>query len=270
MLGSILEGSKMFGFVAQFIAGGNLEAASCGKFGGLSTSVLSGSLLLLVALTLVNVPLSLTHMAVGSVIGGSIACGIAVNAPYLWVVFSAWIVSPLLAAGLTFLIYRSVRSLVLHMSLPALDLFNRTAVTVVVFAMAYSLGANNVGFVNGLSGIRALDHLYTLSSLGAIALGAVVFGRGVSRTMGPDLVVLNPIGVVTGMFSSALLMWLFTQFTLPVSATQMVLGGMVGAGLAGRSLLLNKRVAFEIVGSWPLATLLSVIVGLLVTAQLKV
>lgn len=269
ILGSIFEGHKMFKFEIFLLRARDLRMIACTRTGDLVMSILITSILLMVALTFIHLPMSLTNVAAGAAIGAAVSCNLAVNLSYLWFVFSAWMVAPLLSAALTFLIYRIVRSLVARMSLASLDAFNRTAVTIVVFAMAYSLGANNIGFINTLSGVPSDAYLYILSVFVAILCGAVVFGRGVSRTMGPDLVILSPIGVLTSMFSSAALLWGFTQFGLPMSATQMVLGGIVGAGLSRSVFFLNRRLFFEIVGSWPVVTLLSIGASYLVAARLS-
>jgi len=268
-LGSVLEGQKMLTFANHLLPSTDLAAVPCAGAWGLSLSVLATSLALLAGLTALRLPLSLTNVAVGAMVGGALHCGLPLSAPYLWSVFAVWMASPLLTALLTYLAINAIRRFVVRMALPTLDLFDRTAVTVVVFAMAYSLGANNVGLVNALAGIRSGGYADALLVLAAVACGAALLGRGVSRTMGSDLIVLSPIGLLTSMFTTALVMWALTQFGVPMSATQMVVGGILGAGLSARSVLLNKRLAFEILGSWPAATALSVVVGYLAAAALR-
>ena len=66
---------------------------------------------------------------------------------------------------------------------------------------------------------------------------------------------LSPQGVFSAFVSSSLLVWFGTQFALPVSISQCLLGGMFGAAYSRAFSAINRRLAGETVSVWLLAPL---------------
>ncbi|MEM2955671.1 MAG: hypothetical protein QXM25_03030, partial [Nitrososphaerales archaeon] len=58
--------------------------------------------------------------------------------------------------------------------------------------------------------------------------------------------------------------WLFTQFSIPISITQAVIGGIFGASLVKRCVIFNRVMLYEIIGSWIAITLISFILSMLI------
>jgi phosphate/sulfate permease len=79
----------------------------------------------------------------------------------------------------------------------------------------------------------------------------VVFGKGsVSATVGDRLMALSPAGVLSTFWGSSISVWAGTQFGLPISITQCLLGGMFGAASTKKVHVLNDRLALETILSW--------------------
>jgi phosphate/sulfate permease len=76
---------------------------------------------------------------------------------------------------------------------------------------------------------------------------------------------LSPLGVVATFLSSAVLIWLGTQLTIPISISQCLIGGMFGAAFTKQISGINSRLAAESMASW-----LAVPVGAFLLALLLV
>lgn len=227
------------------------------------------TLLLMLLFNLLHLPISLSHVSVGVYVGGSFAIGFALNTPHLQLVLLSWLFVPLISALTGIMIYIFMARIASHLSLITIDALDRGAVTITVFYVAYALGANNLGLINSLYRPLILDDpvlMMTMVFFVAItsALGTAAFGKRITKRVGEDLIVLSPIGVVTSMFASALLMWAFTQFSIPISMTQAVIGGVVGAGLIKRYAVFNRAVLYEIIGGWVIVTFVGFILSALV------
>jgi len=220
-------------------------------------------------LTLLPIPVSLSHLIVGAYVGANFATGSLIDINALGLIILSWLLVPVFSAIITMLLYLLITRIAQHFSLLTLDAFNRIAIMTVVFYIAYALGANNIGMINSLYMPFVYDNLVLpelmilIISISAIT-GIVIFGKRITKTVGEDLIVLSPKGVLTGMFSSALLMWLFTQFSIPISMTQAIVGGIVGAGLVKRNVIFNRIILYEIIGSWVAVTTIGFMISVLI------
>ena len=59
------------------------------------------------------------------------------------------------------------------------------------------------------------------------------------------------------MLGSAIVASLFTALSVPVSLTQVVIGGMLGAGVAHRPSIVNTRELFALILGWAIVTIVS-------------
>jgi phosphate/sulfate permease len=152
------------------------------------------------------------------------------------------------------------------------DLLNRVATPASAFLVSYTLGANNLGLLRGsviAADPTAATDLLALSvvSVGialSAFLGAALFGRGaVAGTIGDRMLDLPPQGVMTLFFASSIVVWVGTQFALPISIAQCVLGGMFGASLAKRVAVMNTRLVNETILSWFTVPMLAFVFALL-------
>ncbi|MCP8305218.1 MAG: inorganic phosphate transporter [archaeon] len=250
VMGALIEGGKM----ERTLIGSVTENITTVVL----LSVFIATFSLMLVFTLLHIPISLSHVVVGAYAGASFASGLFLNIVNLEVIILSWLLVPILSALITILFYTLIVHMVKHFSLLTLDAFNRLAVMVIIFYIAYALGANNVGLINGLYtpfifDSALLEFMVIVVAI-SVVLGAIIFGKRITKTVGEDLIVLSHIGVLTSMFSSALLMWSFTQYSIPISITQAVIGGIVGAGLIKRHVIFNRTILYEVIGSWVAVT----------------
>jgi phosphate/sulfate permease len=251
LVGALAEGPKMTSSLVPSLA---LSSDYPVILSALLTSVL-----LLFILSSVGRPMSLSMTLVGAFLGATYGEGIAISPPRTELVIGFWFVAPLTTALLTYALYTFMRSVASNLPLITVDLLNRSATTGAAFLVSYTLGANNLGLLQSslIAGDpTAPNDLLSLSLLAVgiallAAVGAALFGRGaVSGTVGDRMLALLPQGVMTLFISSSVVVWVGTQFALPISIAQCVLGGMFGASLAKRLAVMNTKLVYETMLSW--------------------
>ena len=136
--------------------------------------------------------------------------------------------------------------------------------------MAYVLGANNIGLIygstvvsssNGQADLEVILLLVLAGIFGMITLGRSALGG----VMGDRMLTLSPQGVFAAFISSALVVWVGTQYGLPVSISQCLLGGMIGAALSRSISAVNVRLVSETLSLWVVAPVVAfALSGLLV------
>lgn len=217
------------------------------------------SLVLLLVLSVAGRPMSLSMTFVGAFIGATYGANLPISAQRTALVIGFWFLAPLATAILTFLIYTFVRPATFNQPLTRVDLLNRVAIAVSAFLVSYTLGANNIGLLQSsvIAGDSAAQGdlaslFFVMVGMALLAfLGAALFGRGaVAGTIGDRMLDLPAQGVMTLFISSSIVVWVGTQFALPISIAQCVLGGMFGASLAKRLAVMNTKLVLETVISW--------------------
>lgn len=248
LAGVFLEGPKM----ERSLAGGITSSTT--QTVAIEVLILSFTIMLL--LSVLRIPVSLGNILVGAYSGASLAAQIPLNSPQILLILLSWLSVPAFSALITILIYRIVSIVVPNWSLITLDTVNRAAVLGITFYVAFAMGANNLGMVRSVlapfqhAGIEVQAILFSLAAL----MGMLLFGRGISGVIGDELLALSPVGVLTAMFGGASVMLLLTQFRIPVSITQAIVGGMVGVSLTRDVRVINRRILGEILASWILVT----------------
>lgn len=244
LLGVLLEGSEMLkslnGSLAPFASSQDILVA------------LAVTAVFTVLLSLAKIPASFSMVLVAAFVGAVYASSLVLNYSRLEEIVGFWIAAPLAAAALAFVIYNVVVRAVAGLNLITLDSVSRYGVIFTSLVIAYVLGANNIGLIYGttLAGASPSDLFAVFLTLVAIA-GMLAFGRGgVSGTIGDRMLVLSPLGVVSTFLASAMVLFVGTQFGIPISLTQCLLGGMLGAALSKQVRILNNRLVVENLVSW--------------------
>ncbi len=258
LAGALLEGPKM-------------ESSLVGSLSPATTSAVllatvSTSILLTLAFTVLDLPVSFSLVMVGAFLGGTVSSGLAVSPAHSEAVIAFWFVAPLMAAAIAFVVYSSAARLVSRFGLLTVDALNRYGSVVSSLAVSYTLGANNLGLIYGSAGVGGLTGLQNEGAVVALTLvavaGFVTLGRGgVSGTIGDKMLVLSPQGVVSSFMASSIVVWAATQMTIPVSIGQCLLGGMIGAAFTRNVAVLNRKLAIETTSLWLVAPMLAFIVG---------
>ena len=179
----------------------------------------------------------------------------------------SWVASPLGAMVLAYLLHRFL-SPWLEARLGGLVLYDRVirlGIVLIGIWGSYALGANNVANVTGVyvgAGILSVK-LATLIGGGSIALGVVTFSRRVMETVGEKLVPLGPLPALLAVAAQAASLQVFAVLGVPVSASQAVVGAVVGIGLVKGVRTVNRWQLLAIVAGWVLTPALAGLVGAL-------
>ncbi len=108
----------------------------------------------------------------------------------------------------------------------------------------------------------------TWGGAGAMALGALIFGKGVAETVGKSIIPLDLQSAFAVQTSSAVGLHVFSMIGIPVSTSQAVVGALLGVGLVHGIKTVSRRKMLEVVVGWvvtpALAGLVSYLVYLLV------
>jgi phosphate/sulfate permease len=264
LLGSILEGPKMAGSLVGSIA-------PTASVSALIATVLT-SLALTLAMTLLDLPVSFSMVMVGAFIGATLASALVPNAVRSLMVIAFWFVAPLGTALLTYVIYKGTKGLVSGLGILAVDSVNRSGALVSAFAVSYTLGANNIGmFFGGLGSTAssmAQGEVFGLLALSAV-VGVVLLGRdSLGGVVGDRMLALSPQGVFSAFVASSVLVWAGTQLALPVSITQCLIGGMLGAAFTRHVSIVNTRLVAETVSLWVVAPVVALGLSFLLTLAL--
>jgi PiT family inorganic phosphate transporter len=99
------------------------------------------------------------------------------------------------------------------------------------------------------------DHFYVptwvvISAASAIALGTYVGGWRIIRTVGTRIIKMDPAQGFTAQGAGAAVILVSSHFGFPLSTTQVISGGVIGAGAGKRLSAVRWGVAGDIVTAW--------------------
>jgi len=243
-LGTLLEGHKL----STVVDGGILPALSTSSL----LMILVGSIVVMTIVTVFRLPLALSQVTVGAGWGIALATGLRMGDAYSIQVVASWILSPALA----FLGSAMIESTVLQLGGKIKDTMTlnhlyANLTLIAGFYAAYTLGANTLGLLVGLFPTTPADHLLLSLMFSACTVFGIVFlSGGTVRSVAENLVGLNPSTALSAQFGCAVSVHLFTQLGLPVSISQVVIGGMEGAASVKRIAITNRRLLEQILAGW--------------------
>ena len=204
-------------------------------------------------MTLLGLPISSTQATVGAIIGASLVSG-GVNLQPLYKIFLSWVLTPLGGLIAAYLPYK------LATSFPATaigrfathDRLVRWGLVLATCYCAYSLGANNVANVTGVYVGAGVLSTVAAALLGAaaIALGILTFSKNVIRTVGSRLVSLDPFAALAVICGEAITLHVYAMLGVPVSASQAVVGAVLGIGLVKGTKTINTRMLLMVLSGW--------------------
>ena len=184
-LGAVLAGGEVTSTIRKGIVDAELLSGSPDLmiYGMLAALLAAGTWLLIASRN--GWPVSTTHSIVGAIVGFA-AVGIGVDAVQwgkVGTIVMSWVVSPLTAGFIAYLIYQSVHKLILHHEDP-LERAKRF-VPVYIFFAAFTMTL--VTILKGLSHVGlnlSLTESYVLATV--IALGVALLGAVLIRRIQPD------------------------------------------------------------------------------------
>ena len=209
------------------------------------------------------IPSSSSHALIGGLIGAGMAKA-GFSAVVWWgtlktVAAIAW--SPLLGFALALLLWLIMAWLLMRSTPYAVD--QKFRVLQLCSAALYSIGhgANDAQktmgiiasllFAKGLLGSSFYVPFWVvLSCQLAMALGTLVGGWRIVKTMGSKITRLRPVQGFCAETAGAMTLYLATSFGVPVSTTHTITGAIVGVGAARRVSAVRWGIAGSIIIAW--------------------
>lgn len=255
ILGSIIEGQKPMGTVGYF-TGLDINLAL------LATIVAA---LVVTGMTYFGIPVSTSQAILGAVMG--VAIYTSGFAAFPWDKFTkiiaSWLIAPLGAMVISIGLYQLMGIISRRIkSLPAFMLAMKIGIIVVGSYGAYTLGANNVANTTGVfvgAGIFT-PFLGTVIGGLAIAFGACTYSKKVMATVGGKITPLDIPTAFVAVLAEAIILHIFTQVGVPVSASQAIVGAVIGIGLAKGIRTISVKKTNQILAGWVLALLVSILI----------
>jgi PiT family inorganic phosphate transporter len=100
-----------------------------------------------------------------------------------------------------------------------------------------------------------------ISCNGAMALGTLLGGWRIVRTMGSRITRLTPVQGVCAETAGSITLFLATGLGIPVSTTHTITGAIVGVGAARRASAVRWNVAQRIVIAWVITMPAAALIG---------
>lgn len=255
------------GVIAGAVSGGAGAAGTLTQLGGVNALAGSFAVALAAGLTVAGInraalPVSTSQAIIGAIIGWNLFTGSPTDAGVLARIVSAWVLSPVLAAGFAILLYVLTRWWLrrARIHLVSLDAYTRVGLLAVGAFGAYALGANNIANVMGVfvpaspfepvalgawGQVTSTQQLFLLGAL-AIAVGIHTHSYRVMTTVGSQIFRLTPVLALVVVLAQALVLFLFSSVALqawlsragfpapplvPVSSTQAIIGAILGIAI---------------------------------------
>ena len=210
-----------------------------------------------------GIPSSSSHALIGGLAGAAVAKGgfAALVAKGLLTITVAIVLSPLLGFLLGMALMVIVAHLFAHTAPHRVDRWFRRLQF--FSASMYSLGHGGndaqktmgiiamVLFTAGISGPKFhVPFWVVLSCQGAIALGTLLGGWRIVKTMGMRITKLKPVGGFCAETGGAITLFLATGLGIPVSTTHTITGAIIGVGATRKLAAVRWGVAERIVWAW--------------------
>jgi PiT family inorganic phosphate transporter len=278
------------------VLSGSGAAETLGELG--AVNALGGSFMVALAagfsvfwMTRLKLPVSTSQAIVGAIVGWNLFAGMPTDYNSLTKIVFSWIISPVLAAIFAILLYLMVKQILKRFSISMLrlDVLTRTGLIIVGAFGAYSLGANNIANVMGVFvpaspfetinilglNISSTQQLFFLGSV-AIAIGIFTYSHKVMQTVGNKVVRLTPLSALIVVLAESLVLFLFASESVhnwliahnlpalplvPVSSSQLVVGGVIGIGIIQGGKTIKFKVAGKIALGWIITPVIAALIS---------
>jgi PiT family inorganic phosphate transporter len=243
-------------------------------------------------LTVLGYPVSTTQAIVGAIVGWDLFSGAHIDYGALDKIVLSWLISPILAAVFSALLYKliayGIKCARIHMF--RLDALTRAGLLIAGIAGSYSLGANNISNVVGIFvpispfadisflgwfKLNAAQQLFLLGGV-AIAVGTFTYGKKVMLTVGEGITEMSPVAAFVAVLANAVVLFLFASQDLqtfllghglpafplvPVSSSQAIVGSVIGIGLIKGGRGIRWRMLGEITLAWMATPIVAILIS---------
>lgn len=238
-----------------------------------------------------SIPVSTSQAIVGAIIGWNFFAGRTTDLTILSQIITAWFLGPVFGGIFAIMLYALLKFIFTRWKIHILRKDGLTRIALILagaFGM-YALGANNIANVMGVfiksSPLPALQlplgitlsHAQVLFLLGgiAISIGICTYSHKVIETIGNTIMKLSPLMAWVVVLAHGLVLYIFSSTELrdflischlppiplvPVSATQAIIGSVIGLGLAKGGRDLNWNIIGKIVVSFIITPITSAII----------
>jgi len=250
VVGFVVQGSSMQHTIrAIFPAGSDLVA----------TEALVVTVVAFLGAKALRAPLSLSMALVSLLVGFSTSNHLPIDYAYNATVIVMWVVAPIIS-----LIFGFVFLKIIDKARPK-NIWGRireykALLVACSFLGAFALGANTIGLIVALGGFDPLA-----MALGALAilLGCMFLSEGEIKRVGQDMFSLRYSNALAALLVSTILVEFATFLAVPLSSTQTLSSGVLGAGAAYRHKLFSLRPFLIIAAAWVIVPALSFLMGYL-------
>ncbi|MBI3207950.1 MAG: inorganic phosphate transporter [Candidatus Solibacter usitatus] len=220
-----------------------------------------------------GLPTSSSHALFGGYAGAAIAAS-----GFKAIIVSGWtktlifiLIAPLLGMFIAYVLMVAVHWMFRHSTPKQMDKYFRRLQLVSAAIFSYSHGSNDaqktMGIITGV--LVTAGYLDTfavplwvfLSAYTAIALGTMMGGWRIIRTMGSRLTRLKPRGGFCAETAAATSILFSTYLHMPVSTTHVIAGAIAGVGSIQRIKAVRWRIATSIIWAWIMTIPASAAVG---------
>ena len=275
--------AAFFNFIAAFMFGVSV-ATTIGK-GIVDVNVvdnlvifsgLVGAIILTATATHFGLPISVSHSIIGGYGGAGLVkagFGAIIVSGYTKVIIFIFL-APILGFIFALLFSTLTLWIVRYKSPYKVDMYFRKFQLISAALFSISHGSNDaqktigiitvVLFTNGLIGTSFhVPFWVILMSYSVIALGTLIGGWKVIKTLGMRVTKLNPFGGFSAETSAGLTIIFATILGIPVSTTHTITGSIIGVGTTKRFSAVRWGVARNILWAWVLTIPLSAIFAMI-------
>ncbi len=228
-----------------------------------------------------RMPVSTTHSIVGAMAGFGIAAGGfgIVNWDKMGQIAASWVISPLAGAAVAFILFSSMRRFMIARCPDEKKLervfayFQLMTASFVAFAHGSNDVANAIGPIAAAitysqgnaeiaSTVAVPSWLFVFGGVG-IVIGLATWGYRVIGTIGERVTEITPTRGFCAEFATASVVLANSQLGIPISTTHVLVGSVIGVGMARGIKALNLRIIGDIMKSWlatvPIAAVISAV-----------
>jgi PiT family inorganic phosphate transporter len=231
-------------------------------------------------LTRMGMPISCSHALIGALMGASVAYGgVAIlNFAGLKKIFLSLLISPAIGVILGYLTMKFLlRFFGAHSPGTLSRTFGRFQLISSAF-MAFSHGSNDaqkaMGIItlalvsDGLLSSMEVPFWVILTCAAAMGLGTAMGGWRVIKTLGVNMLKLEPIHGFAAETTAALTIFVSSHYGLPVSTTHVIATSIMGVGATKRFSAVRWGLAGKIVMAWIFTLPICFFVGLVIAELL--
>ena len=256
ILGALLQGQHVMKTIGKGIVYQELD------FLAVCVALVSSGIFVTLA-TFKRIPTSTSQAIVGGVVGIGLAINAPINTAKFWTIAGSWIICPVMVMILAYTLSRLV-SVILAKVKASILIVQQVMGWLAILSgcyVAYSMGANNAGNAVGpISSLGLFPSIWLLAlGGGAIAAGAITYGRKVADTVGKGITPLDVRGAFVAQTASAAGMHLFSLWGIPVSTSSAIVGAVVGVGLVKGARTISRKTILTILIGWVLTPCLAAV-----------